>query len=156
MGGDELAPGAGDREPAIPAEVAWRDLRTRRVLPPLVLRAVNQPDHPLDELAVVAEREQFVPTSVSFDVVVEQSIEDVVRRQPVFVELPRCELRRWWLVDDRFGDRLDLAATTCLGVAPSRELPYQRLGHVLDRREPAGAIAVQGREARRELAFVAG
>ena len=43
-----------------------------------------------------------------------------------------------------------------LGVPPVRELVDERLGHVLDRREPAGHVAVQRRVAHRVLGLVPG
>ena len=46
-----LLPAVGDRQPAVAAERLERDLRARRVLPALVLRAVDQPQHLLDQLA---------------------------------------------------------------------------------------------------------
>ena len=42
------------------------------------------------------------------------------------------------------------------GVAPPGQLPDQRLEHVLDRREAAGRVAVEGRVAGGQLALVAG
>ena len=53
-------------------------------------------------------------------------------------------------------DRLGLAALAGVRVAPAGELPDQRLRHVLDRREPAGGVAVERRVADGDLALVAG
>src|SRR3954452_6261658 len=108
-----LAPGVGDGEPAVTTEVLRRDLRPGWGLPPLVLRRVDQPDDPFDELAVVTGTDQLVAAQVALDVVVEQPVEDVVRRQPVLVELAGSELRGWRLVDDLLRDRLDLSALPC-------------------------------------------
>src|SRR4051794_2178641 len=77
-----LPPRARDGQPSVTAEVLQGDLRPRRVLAALVLRAVDQPDHPLDERRVVAQREQLVAAFVPLHVLVEQPGEDGVRRGP--------------------------------------------------------------------------
>src|SRR6185437_15645118 len=86
-----LAPAAGDGQAPVPAEVLLADLRARRVLPPLVLRQVHQPDHPLDQVGVVPGRDQLGRPHVLLHVVVEQRVEYLVGRQRVGVELPRGE-----------------------------------------------------------------
>src|SRR3954466_7088317 len=100
-----LAPGVGDGQPAVTAEVLRRDLRPGWVLPPLVLRSVDQPDDPFDELAVIAGPDELVAAQVALDVVVEKPVEDVVRRQPVLIELAGRELRGRRLVDDLLRGR---------------------------------------------------
>src|SRR5215510_12843257 len=82
-----FAPGVGDRNPAVAAEVATRDLRPRRILPPLVLGTVDHPDHALDQLRIEAMRDQLGRAMVLFDVVVEDVVEQVVWRQRVGVDL---------------------------------------------------------------------
>jgi DUF2891 family protein len=54
--GQRLSPAIGDGKPPVPAEVLLADLRARRVLPPLVLGRVDQPDHPLDQRRVMPGR----------------------------------------------------------------------------------------------------
>src|SRR3954447_10591392 len=76
--GRSFTPAARDRQPAVAAECAQRDLRPRRVLPALVLRGVDEPDDALDELAVVTCCEQRGPAHVALDVVVEHRIEVLV------------------------------------------------------------------------------
>src|SRR6185437_8909763 len=70
-----LAPAAGDGQAPVPAEVILADLRARRVLPPLVLRQVHQPDHPLDQVGVVPGGDQLGRAHVLLHVVVEQRVE---------------------------------------------------------------------------------
>src|ERR1700730_11352844 len=87
-----LAPPAGDGQPPVPAEVLLADLRSRRVLPALVLGRVDQPDDPLDQRRVMTGRDQLGAAHVLLHVVVEQCVEHLVRRQRVGVELPGSEL----------------------------------------------------------------
>src|SRR3954451_13035856 len=72
--GGALAPGAGDGESPVAAEVLRRDLGPRRVLPALVLGQVDQPDDPVDQLGLVTGRYQLGAAAVALDVVVEQSV----------------------------------------------------------------------------------
>src|SRR4051794_11363350 len=87
-----LSPARADGQPPVAAEVLRRDLRPGRVLAPLPLGEVDQPDHLVDDVGVVPGREQVGPAQVALDVVDEDGIEDLVRRQPVLVDLPRGQL----------------------------------------------------------------
>src|ERR1035437_292084 len=53
-----LVPAAGDRQAAVAAEVLRGDLRSRRVLPPLVLGPVDHLDHPADKIGIMTGGDQ--------------------------------------------------------------------------------------------------
>src|SRR3954453_6133081 len=150
-----FAPAARDRQPAVAAERAQGDLGAGRVLPTLVLGGIDEADDALDHLAVVARGEQCGAAHVALDVVVEDRVELGVVRQRVRVELSGAQLGRRRLGDGAFRNGRRFTARGEL-VAPSCELPYQRLGHILQRREPARAVAVQRRKTGGQLALVAG
>src|SRR4051794_19115344 len=99
-----LAPAARDRQSAVAAEGAQRDLRTGWVLPALVLRGIDKTDDAFDQVTVVARGEQRRAAHVAFDVVVEDGVELFVVRQRVRVELVRAKLGRWRLADRVFRD----------------------------------------------------
>src|SRR5262245_58828683 len=140
-----LPPAVGDRQAAVAAEVAGGDLRARRVLAPLVLSVINHGDHPVDQGGVVPGGDELRGSHVLDDVVIEDGVQRRVVGQRVGVELAGRELGARWLEDRVLRDRRGLSPAGSLLVAPPRQLPDQRFGHVLDRREPTGRVSVQGR-----------
>src|SRR3954447_16292462 len=146
-------PAARDRQAAVAPECAQGDLWSRWVLPAFVLGGVDKADDALDHFAVMPGGEQRRATHVALDVVVEDRVELGVVRQRVRFELSGPQLRRRRLGDGAFRNRRRITARGEL-VAPSCELPYQRLRHILQRREPARAVAVQRGKAGGEFALV--
>src|SRR5918995_3566703 len=69
-----LTPAVGDGQPAVPSERLVRDLRPGRVLPPLELGDVGEPEHLLDQLAVEPCGEQLGGPAVLLHVVVEHVV----------------------------------------------------------------------------------
>src|SRR3954452_21304381 len=154
--GQALPPAVGDRQTPIPAERLQRDLRSRCRLPALELGDVHQPEDLGHHLRVVAALEQLGHPQVAVDVVGDHRVELLVGGERVAVLLPGGELRRRRLVDRVLRDRLGLAPVAGVPVAPAGQLPDQRLGHVLDRREATGRVAVERGVPDRHLALVAG
>ncbi len=79
-------------------------------------------------------------------------IELLVRREALVVALVGAQLGRRRLGEDVLGDELAAGAV----VAVAAEPVDQQLGHVLDHREAAGGVAVEGAVADGALALVAG
>src|SRR5215212_10907676 len=84
-----FAPAVGDGQPPVASEGLEADLGTGRVLAPLVLRAIDQPCHPVDERGIEAHRHDLGMPTIAFDVVVENVVEQLVRWQRVGVLLTR-------------------------------------------------------------------
>ena len=70
-----LAPAIGDRQPPVPAERLEADLGARRILPSLVLRAIDHPDHPVCQLRIEAHCHDLFVTRVPLYVVVQDVVE---------------------------------------------------------------------------------
>ena len=122
-----------------------------RGLAALVLGQVDQAHHPGHQLLVEARFDQLAGGQVALHVGLEDRVEHLVGRQALVVALVGAQLGRRRLGQHRLGDD-----------RRRRELRHaaqpvdQGLGHVLDHREAAGRVAVEGRVAHRRLALVAG
>src|SRR6478672_12105919 len=84
-----FTPTVGDRQPPIATKSLEADLGARWILPTLVLRAIDHPDHSIREIGIEAHGHDLFVTSVAFYVVVQDIIEQFVRRQRVGVSLTR-------------------------------------------------------------------
>src|SRR4051794_5245559 len=73
-----FAPPVRDRHPAVAAERLETDLRARRVLPPLPLRGVDHPGHPLDHLGVEALGDDLGGAQIAVDVALEHRVQQGV------------------------------------------------------------------------------
>jgi len=86
----DLPPAVRDRQATVASERLEADLRTRRELPPLVLRSVHEPEHLVHHGHGVTVADEIGETSVSLDVVIEDVVEHLVRGQAVAVLLARA------------------------------------------------------------------
>jgi hypothetical protein len=118
----------------------------------LVLGEVDQAEHAGDHGAVEAGGGDFIEALVLLDTALEDRVQQRVLGQRVAVLLVLAQLGGGRTVDG--GLRNDLAPGRA--VAPAAEVEHEGLGHVLDHREAAGHVAVQGAVADRGLALVAG
>src|SRR4029453_15753010 len=80
-----LTPAVGDRQPSVAAECLKADLGARRVLPPLVLGKINQPDDPVAHMGMEPHLHNVLMAGVALDVIVKNVVEQLVRRQRVGV-----------------------------------------------------------------------
>ena len=83
-----------DRQAPVAAERLRADLDPGRRLAALVLGAVDEPDHLVDDLLGQAAADQLLAALVLLDVGLEDRVEQVVGRQRVLVALVRLQLRR--------------------------------------------------------------
>ena len=89
---------------AADAEGLGSDLDPRRSLAALVLGTIDEFDHSDDDITIDPLGNQFLNRQVALDVSLDHTIEILVGRQAVLILLVGTKLRRWRLVDDRFGD----------------------------------------------------
>ncbi len=89
LAGPVLAPPAGDRQPAVPAERDGRRLGAGRRLAALPLGPVDHRDDGVDDGGLEAVGEELRAPVRLLHVLLEQGVEQVVGRQRVLVDLPR-------------------------------------------------------------------
>src|SRR5262245_29644028 len=126
-GRSAFTPAVGDRETPVTAEGLERDLWTRWILPPLVLRYVHHADHLVDQVRVEACSHDVRASAVLLDIIVEDVVEQLIGRQRVRVELPGPQLSGGRLGDRVLGDRRGLAAFLGRLIPPPGEPPYECL-----------------------------
>src|SRR5207253_10463766 len=80
-------PAVGDRRAAVAPERLRPQLDTRRRLAALVLRAVDHPERPLDDVRVEAVLAQLLAGAVELDVRLEHAVELRIRREGVLGQL---------------------------------------------------------------------
>src|SRR5512139_657891 len=140
----------GDRHPAVLAEGAGGDLDAGGRLPPLVLAPVHQRHDAPDHALRAPRRHHFRHAAILLHVQLEDRVEDFVFRQGVGIFLARRKFRRRRLREHPFRDHVPAAAF----VEPPRHAEHHRLENVLDDREPAGHVPVEGGVPYAHLALV--
>src|SRR5919202_999812 len=145
------APAVGNRRSPVAAERLLPQADAGRRLSALVLGAVDQRDGALDDVGIEAVSAQLLRRPVFLDVGGKHFVERGVGRQGVLVELVLAQLGARGAIDDAVRDQLLLRVF----VQVLREPEDVRLENVLQQREAAGHVAVQGRVADGELGLVA-
>src|SRR6266496_243707 len=144
-----LGPGGRDRIAPILAETARRDPDADRGLPSLVFVDLDEAYHAAHVLRVVAHRDDFYRALVQLDVGFENAVERIVRRQRVLIDLVGPQLRGRSAGDDPF--RYHAAEAVPIMTKPV----HHRLVDVLQHRESAGHVTVEGRVTDGHLRLVA-
>ena len=135
-----------------PRRMPFRDLQHRRRLAPLVLGAVDHPEHAPDELFRMPAPDDVGDGQPLLHVGGQDVVEHVVGGQRVLVHLPGLQLRGRRLREGPLRD----------GFPPERAVggagdPVdQRLRQVADHRQPTRHVAVEGAVPDGELALVPG
>ena len=109
---------------------------------------------PVDERRGEALGHEVRRRAVPLDVTLEHRVELLVGRERLVVTLVGTQLGRRRLVEHAVGDGRGQAIEHGLGVAIPAQVVDQRLGDVLDHREPTCGVPVEGGVARGHLALV--
>src|SRR5690606_28636792 len=88
-----VAEPVGDRIAAVAAKVLLGDLHARSRLPALVLGNIQQMLDAMDQLAVMAARDDVVDRHLALDEAFEDLVQHLVGRQRILVLLVRAEFR---------------------------------------------------------------
>src|SRR5574343_47167 len=158
---DRVRPGSGSeavghRITPILAKTAVRHTNAHRGLAALVFIELDEARHLLDVGSLVTVGDQRGHALVVFHVALDDGVQHLVFGQAVLVLLVRTQFGAGRPGDDALGDRVAAGAVGVVLVAPARQRKHPGLEHVLDHREPAGHVAVEGAVAGRHLALVAG